>query len=56
MAGKRNRLKIGMLVASTNKLKNIQGKRLEIHVSYKESIFGNKILFRDVVGIRKFAY
>ena len=56
MAGKRNRLKLGMLVASTNTLKNIQGKRLLMQVAYRDSGFSNVIISKNVIGIRQFAY
>lgn len=56
MAGKRNRIKFGLLVASTNNLKNIQGKRLLMQVAYRDSGFSNTIISKNVIGIRHFAY
>lgn len=53
---KRNRLKVGRLVASTNNLRNIMGKRLEVQVLYRDSGFSNKIVAQNVIGIRQFAY
>ena len=53
---KRTRIILGKFVASTNNLKNIQGKRLDIAVKYVETGFCNRIISMETIGIRKFAY
>lgn len=49
---KRNRLAIGRLVASSNPLRNIQGKRLDIIVKYSIGMFSNRIVSQEVIAIR----
>lgn len=49
---KRNRISIGRLVASTDNLKNIMGKRLEVEIRYIKTGFNYKIIYQDVIGIR----
>lgn len=49
---KRNRISIGRLVASTNNLRNIMGKRLEVEVKYRTSGLQNYIVSQNVIGIR----
>jgi hypothetical protein len=53
---KRNRIISGRFVASTDNLKNIRGKRLDIVVKYVEKGFSNRIISMETVGIRQFAY
>jgi len=53
---KRNRIISGKFVASTNNLKNIMGKRLDVTVKYVETGFCNRIVSQEIVGIRHFAY
>ena len=49
---KRNRLSVGRLVASSNPLTNIIGKRLEVEVKYATNGLCNRILSKNVIGIR----
>ena len=53
MQQKRNRLAIGRLVASSNPLKHIQGKRLDIVVKYVRGTFCNRVVSQETIGIRK---
>lgn len=53
---KRNRISVGRLVASTDKLKNIMGKRLEVEVKYITSGLTNKIISQNVIGVRASLY
>lgn len=52
MKQKRNRLAIGRLVASSNPLRNIIGKRLDVIVKYNIGIFSNRVVSQEVIGIR----
>lgn len=52
MAGKRNRLLIGRLVASTNRLTSIQSKHLDIKVLYKHQGLHNQIIAKSIIGVR----
>lgn len=47
----RRHFKRGQLVASTDKLKNIKGKRLNIQVSYYVGTFNNCIFKTETIGI-----
>ena len=55
---KRSRIVPGRLVASTDPLKNIKAKRLDILVQYVEKGISNRILSISTIGIRQdlFAY
>lgn len=55
---KRTRIIPGRLVASSDPLKNIKAKRLDILVQYVEKGISNKILSISTLGIRQdlFAY
>jgi hypothetical protein len=53
MTQKRPRIKTGRLVASTNHLKNIQSKRLDIIVKYVSKAFNNTIISQEIIGIRE---
>lgn len=52
MQQKRNRLAIGRLVASSNPLRNIQGKRLDIVVKYSIGSLFNRVVSQEVIAIR----
>ena len=52
MQQKRNRLAIGRLVASSNPLRNIQGKRLDIVVKYNIGSLFNRVVSQEVIAIR----
>lgn len=56
MAKKRNRVSVGRLVASTDKIRNIMGKRLEIEVRYITSGLTHKIISQSVIGVRASLY
>lgn len=49
---KRNRLSVGRLVASTNPLRNIIGKRLDVEIKYTTHGLYNRIVNESVIGIR----
>ena len=49
---KRNRILVGRLVASTNKITNIIGKRLDVEVKYVVNGLSNKIISQNVIGVR----
>jgi hypothetical protein len=51
----RPRIKVGTLVSSSNPLRFIQARRLEIKVLYREGI-PNKILRTEVQSIRTAGY
>lgn len=53
---KRTRIITGKFVASSNHLRNIMGKRLDISVQYVHSGFSNRIISQETIGIRHFAY
>ena len=48
----RKRFKTGQFVASSNTLKNIMGKRLDISVRYVTGAFGCKVISEKTIGIR----
>ena len=50
--GTRNRLKVGILVSSSNKLKHIESKRFEVRVIYSDRGFFNKIIKKETLGFR----
>ncbi len=52
MARKRNKVLVGKLVASTNKLRNIMGKRLDVEVKYLTTGLPYQIISQNVIGIR----
>ncbi len=49
---KRNRILVGRLVASSNKIRNIMGKRLEVEVKYIKNGLTNRIISQNVIGVR----
>ena len=49
---KRNRISSGRLVASTNRLKQIASKRLDIEVLYVKKTFGYDVIKENILGIR----
>jgi hypothetical protein len=53
MTQKRKRIKTGRLVASTNHLRSIQSKRLDILVKYVSNAFNNTIISQEIIGIRE---
>ena len=48
---KRSRITVGRLVASTNPLRKIFARRLNVEVTYCKSGFTNRIISERVVGI-----
>lgn len=49
---KRNRLLVGKLVASSNPITNIIGKRLDVEVKYSAKGLYNRIVSTTVIGVR----
>lgn len=49
---KKNRIRFGRLVASTNPLRAIEAKRLDIQVKFRIGL-PNEILSTKVIGIRQ---
>lgn len=49
---KRNRLSVGRLVASSNPITNIIGKRLEVEVKYSTKGLYNRIVCKNILGVR----
>lgn len=56
MARKRNKILVGRLVASTDKIRNIMGKRLEVEVKYVTSGLTNRIISQNVIGVKASIY
>ena len=56
MARKRNKVLVGRLVASTDKIRNIMGKRLEVEVKYITSGLTHQIISQNVIGVRASLY
>lgn len=50
--GTRKRVCIGALVASTNKLKAIKSKRLNVRIIYSNTGLFNNIISEKTVGLR----
>jgi hypothetical protein len=53
---KRTRIITGKFVASSNHLKNIMGRRLDVSVRYVQSGFSNRIISMNTIGIREYNY
>ena len=50
--GTRKRVCVGMLVASSNKLKHIKSKRLNVRVIYSNKGLFNNVLSEKIIGYR----
>jgi hypothetical protein len=55
MANKRPRFKTAMLVGSTNPLKSIMARRLEVAIRYIEGV-PNKVIKQEVIGVRTVSF
>lgn len=53
---KRARIITGKFVASSDNLRNIIGKRLDVSVKYVQGGLYNRIISQETVGIRDYAY